>query len=832
MSPSRRWPPVALALVTVAVLATGCGASREAPPLLLPVNSAPTAIYDSTGRLITVLREENRSSVSLDQIPTITQTAVVAIEDSRFWSHRGIDPRAIARAASSNADSGEASQGGSTITQQYVKNALLTPEKSLSRKIEEASLALSIERNYSKQLILELYLNTIYFGNGAYGIDAAARTYFGIPATQLDLPRSATLAGLIQSPSHDDPRKRPEAALRRRLVARRRGLRLLARMLELGDITEQQHDAAKATPILLAPPQPLPEQAPYPAPHFVDAVKEWLLKDSDALGKSQAERYNNLYRGGLRITTTIDLDVQAMAERSIAKVLTNQGRDPRTPDAGLVSLDPRTGYVKAMVGGYDYFGTHDYRQTNLARGAGRQTGSAFKPIVVATALTNGISLTKRFNAPSSETHRLAGGSVWSVKGGGIGSGTLEECTVVSSTTCFANIILDPAVGPQKSIEMAQKLGLTSTKLTPNPAAVLGTNNATVEDMASVFGTFANDGVHVPPVYVTRIERPDGTLLYENHHTQTKALEPEVAREISGILPGVISRGTGTAANIGRPAAGKTGSSQDNVDGWFCGYTPQLSTAVWVGFAKGRPDRNGVMRPVPMHPPNTRITVFGGTYPAQIWADFMKQALKDQPALPLVDPSTAPAATTTVPPSNVALLGPMPRPTRDTMPDVGGMDVRKALAKVEAAGFVARRIDASPVPAGVGPGTVVGQSPGAGAALPSGSTVYVESTPGTFVPPDAVPDVRGYGAGQAEQQLAALGFTVRPEAVAAPPGALRPDGRPYEAGQVWRTTPAPGGRSADGTVVTTYQTASGAPAPPTPAAPPAAGPPRTGTPPKD
>jgi penicillin-binding protein 1A len=802
----RRWPPVALAVVAVAVLAAGCGASRDAPPLLLPVNSAPTAIYDAKGRLITVLREENRSSVPLEQIPTITQNAVVAIEDSRFWSHRGIDPRAIARAASTNADAGSVSQGGSTITQQYVKNALLSPERSLSRKLEEASLALSLERNYSKQLILELYLNTIYFGNGAYGIDAAARTYFGVPATQLTLPQSALLAGLIQSPSHDDPRKHPEAALRRRDV-------VLARMLELGDITQQQHDAAKATPVQLAPPQPLPEQAPYPAAHFVDAVKEWLLKDSDVLGTSQAERYNNLYRGGLKITTTIDLDLQNMAQASIAKVLPGQGSDPRTPDAALVSLDPRTGYVKAMVGGYNYFGTHDYRQTNLARGAGRQTGSAFKPIVVATALTNGVSLSKRFNAPGSEVHRLPGGVVWSVKGGGLGTGNMEECTVASSNTCFANIILDPAVGAQRSVEMAQKLGITSTKLTANPAAVLGTNNATVEDMASVFGTFADDGVHVPPVYVTRIERADGTLLYEHQHTQTKVLEPEVARAISGILPGVITRGTGKSANIGRPAGGKTGSSQNNVDGWFCGYTPQLSTAVWVGFAQGRPDRNGTKRPVPMQPPNTRITVFGGTYPAQIWASFMKQALNGQPALPLVDPASTPAATTTVPPSNAALLAPMTPPEQGRVPDLSGLDVRKAVAAVKAAGLTPKRLDAT-IP-GIGPGVVVSQSPAAGAEARLGSTVYVEATTGSFVPTATVPDLRGFGSGQAQQQLAALGFTVVSEPLPAPAGARRPDGLPYQAGQVWRTTPAAGQRSADGKVVISFQTASAAPVTPTP-----------------
>lgn len=784
-----------------------CSAARDAPPLLLPVNAAPTTVYDAKGRVITVLRDENRTSIPLEQIPTVAQSAVVAIEDSRFWSHHGIDPRGIARAASSNAEDGGTGQGGSTITQQYVKNALLSPEKTIRRKLEEASLALSIERNYSKALILELYLNTIYFGDGAYGIDAASRAYFGIPAGQLDLARSALLAGLIQAPNRYDPRKNPEKATTRRNV-------VLKRMLELGDITQAQHDFAVATPIQLAPPQPLPEQVPYPAAHFVDAVKAYLLKSSDVLGRSQGERYNNLYRGGLRIYTTIDLDLQAKAEASIAQVLPKQGTDPKVPDAALVSIDPQNGFVKAMVGGRDYFGTSDYRQTNLAMGVGRQTGSSFKPIVVAAALSNGVSMTDRFNAPGSESHKIGGGQIWTVKGGGIGSGTLEECTVVSSNTCFANIVLDQRVGAQRSVDMGKALGITSTKLQPNPAAVLGTNNVTVFDMASVFATFADQGIRVPPVLVSRIERPDGTLLYQHEHTQTKVLEPEVAAEMSTILPGVITRGTGTSANIDRPAAGKTGSSQNNVDAWFCGYTPQLSTAVWVGFAKPRPDGSGRLQPVSMTYPNTRITVFGGTYPAQIWATFMRQALADQPPLPLIDPTTAAPTTTTVPAGNTALLAPVTAPGRAKVPDVGGTDTRKALAAVRSAGLVAVRIDATVT--GVGPGTVVGQSPAPGTAVLAGSTVFVESTPGTFVPDATVPDVIGYGSGQARQQLESMGFTVKVQALAAPAGSLRRDGQPFDAGQVWATTPAVGQKPPDGVVVVSYQVASAAP--PTTAAP--------------
>ncbi len=802
MSRSLRTLAALAGLCVVASVAVACGgATRDAPPLLLPVNAAPTTVFDAKGRVITVLRDENRTSVPLEQIPNITQTAVVAIEDSRFWSHKGVDPRAIARAASSNANEGDAGQGGSTITQQYVKTALLSPEKTIQRKIEEASLALSIERNYSKPLILELYLNTIYFGDGAYGIDAAARSYFGIPASDLDLARSALLAGLIQAPSRYDPRKHMDAAITRRNV-------VLARMLELGDITQAQHDAAVIAPVELAPPQPLPEQVPYPAAHFVDAVKEYLLKDSDVLGETQGERYNNLYRGGLRIHTTIDLDLQAQAEQSVAQVLPGQGTDPKMPDAALVSIDPRTGAIKAMVGGRDYFGTSDYRQTNLARGAGRQTGSAFKPIVLAAALANGVPTSKRFDAPSAQVHKLPDGTTWRVKGGGIGSGTMAECTVVSSNTCYANIVLDPDVGGQRSVDMAKALGVVSTKLLAIPSAVLGTNNATVQDMASVYATFANQGVYVPPVMVTRIDRPDGTMLYQHEHTQTKVLEPEVATEVSNILPGVISGGTGTRADIGRPAGGKTGSSQNNVDGWFCGYTPQLATAVWVGFAQPRPNKDGKLQPVPMTPPNTRITVYGGTYPAMIWSSFMKKALADQPPLPLVAPLAAPPATTPVPPSNAELLSPVTLPGQVKVPDLGGRDTRKAIAAVRSAGLEPVRIDANV--AGVGPGTVTGQSPSPGASAAAGSKVFIESTPGTFLPTTPVPDVVGYGTGQAEQQLESLGYTVRKEAVAAPPGAVRSDGLPFEAGQVWRSVPAAGERPADGVVVLSYQIASAAP----------------------
>ncbi|MBS1838691.1 MAG: PASTA domain-containing protein, partial [Actinobacteria bacterium] len=295
---------------------------------------------------------------------------------------------------------------------------------------------------------------------------------------------------------------------------------------------------------------------------------------------------------------------------------------------------------------------------------------------------------------------------------------------------------------------------------------------------------------------------------QHQHTQTKVLEPEVADQVSSILPGVITSGTGTSANIGRPAAGKTGSSQNNVDAWFCGYTPQLATAVWVGFAKPRPGPDGRLQPVPMTYPNTRITVFGGTYPAQIWATFMRQALANQPPLPLIDPTASAPTTTTVPAGNTALLSPMTVPPTVKVPDVGGTDAAKAVASIQSAGLVAVRLDATV--AGVGAGTVVGQSPAPSTSVKSGSTVFVEATPGTFAPDAAVPDVIGYGSGQARQLLESLGFTVTAQAEPAPAGSTRSDGQPFDAGQVWRTTPVAGTKPTDGSVAISYQTASAAP----------------------
>ncbi|KLR59982.1 membrane carboxypeptidase (penicillin-binding protein) [Actinobacteria bacterium IMCC26207] len=730
-------------LTVIAVTASACSSARSAAPVLLPVNAEPSAIYDMHGTLITTLREENRSSVPLERIPSVLQDAVVAIEDARFWEHKGVDPRAVARAASSNAASGEVSQGGSTITQQYVKLAILTPEQTLGRKLEEASLALALERNYSKELILELYLNTIYLGNGAYGVQAASQSYFGIPVEQLRVDQAAMLAGIIQAPSRNNPRTDPDSALKRRNL-------VLKRMRDQQYITATQYEAAVATPVELVELQAQTEQAAYAAPHFVDAVKDWLLNDSDALGKTPGARREALLRGGLSITTTIDLNLQNQAETSIAEVLPGQGVDPKIPDAALVSIEPGTGFVRAMVGGYNYFGTHSYRQSNLAMGSGRQTGSTFKPIVMATALDAGVSPSKQFASPSNARFNIPGG-VWSVKGGaGLGSGTMRDCAVVSSNTCFANVIQDPAVGPEKTNEMAKKLGIVSTKLVATPAMVLGPNNTTVEDMADVYATFANAGVRVPPTVVTKITGPDGSVIYQHAHSQSKAIEPAVAAQVSTALRGVITGGTGTSANIGREAAGKTGSAQNNTDAWFCGYVPQLATAVWVGFAEPRANKSGQRSLVSMTSPNTRITVFGGTYPARIWASFMKGALADTPELPLIAPVPPEVTTTTVAAPNASVLAPVPANSFVEVPDLEGMALSAAKSALEKLGLSSESVTV--FSATEAAGSVTAQSPRPGSKLRAGSSVWIESiappttttTTTTTIPAASTTTVAGEG----------------------------------------------------------------------------------------
>jgi penicillin-binding protein 1A len=705
MSTPRRPSPRALPRSAAVGLAAALGLaacsyqSRSVLPVV-PVEVESSTVYAADGTLLyTFHAEENRKVVPLEDIPVHVRDAVIAIEDERYYRHNGVDVRAVLRALRANTQAGSVEEGGSTITQQYVKKVLLQDDsQTLSRKIEEASMALQLERRYSKDRILELYLNAIYFGNGAYGIEAAARQYFGKPVTDLTLAEGALLAGLIQRPGATDPYDAPAEALARRNL-------VLERMRSNRFATDAAVDAALAEPVALGSPT-TPAAERYAAAYFVEEVKQWVL-DDERFGATAQDRRDLLFGGGLRIQTTVDLAQQAAAEAAVGAILP----DPAGPSASLVSIEPATGFVRAMVGGRDFFGPGENAKLNLATQGPRQAGSSFKPMVLAAALAQGIDPQTQISAPACIDIPLEDGQIWhpcNYGGGGAGTVSIVEGTVRSYNTLYAQLIL--RVGPAEAMAAARSFGIRSP-LRDNPAAVLGTNEVTATDMASAYATFANRGIHVPPVLVTRITRADGTVLFQHHHTQQKVLDADVADTLTSILEQVIARGTGTKARLDRPAAGKTGTAQEWRDAWFAGYTPELATAVWVGFPRAQ---------ISMEPPVTPIRVTGGSYPAQIWQRYMQAALAGTPPVAF---HPAPTTTTTTPPRT-------PRPTTttaprrmETVPSVLGKRVAVAIQTLQDAGFKVQRIPAEPGP---GPaGRVMAQSPVAGTEAPVGSTVRLE-----------------------------------------------------------------------------------------------------------
>ena len=693
-------------LLAIACAVGACTYTSRAidPPDAQEIESS--TLYSADGTLVyTFHAEENRKVVPLEQIPRHVRQAVIAIEDERFYRHNGVDPRAILRAARTNVEAGSTQQGGSTITQQYVKQEILKDDSpTFERKLQEASTAIQLERRYSKDRILELYLNAIYFGNGAYGIEAAAHQYFGKPATDLTLEEGALIAGLIQRPTATDPYNEPEAALERR------GL-VLERMLANDMIGPGEAYAAGIKGLDLAS-GVVPAAERYKAAYFVEEVKQWIL-DDPRFGPTPQARRDLLFGGGLRIHTTVDLKMQAQAEAAVAQILP----DPKGPAASLVSIEPTTGYVRAMVGGRDFFGPGAHDKFNLAtQSPGRHSGSSFKPFVLAAAIEQGINpFRKRFSAPACITIPLPEED-WrpcNAEVAGRGNPTIAEGTVGSINTLYAQLIME--VGPQAAVDVAKRLGIQSP-LQPYPSAVLGTNDVTTFDMASAFATFANLGVHVPPTLVTKITRTDGTTLYTREHSQQKAISASTAATVSSILQGAVERGTGKRAKLDdRPVAGKTGTTDDYRNAWFVGYTPELSTAVWVGFSEEQ---------VSMRPPATPIKVFGGTYPAEIWHQFMAGALSGRqpvafPPLPTTTTTTPPFVETPKPPSR---LGPA-----STVPNVVGMKEADARLTLELAGFTVNVVAA---PKGAKPpGVVFVQSPAAGASAPRGSPVTIEVAAG-------------------------------------------------------------------------------------------------------
>jgi 1A family penicillin-binding protein len=737
------FPRITVLAIATALVASGCGLPRlpEEEPAIPPLPQT-SILYDAEGRFITRLHAgEDRTLIAIDEVPMITRNAVIAAEDERFYQHHGVDVKAIGRAALENFRQGRIVQGGSTITEQLVKITITGGERTLRRKIREATLAYELENRLTKNQILEMYLNTVYFGQGAYGIQAAAKTYFSIPARELDLTQSALLAALIRAPAAYDPVFHPNVAQERRQY-------VLDRMLTLEMIDHGAHVRASAAKLGLDVAR---EVRRYPAPHFVEYVKQWLL-NTDLFGTTYEERYDLLFKGGLRIYTTVDLRLQRYAEDAVDSILTYKS----DPHGAMTVLDPRTGAIRAMVGGRDFFSRKSrFAQVNLATGGatGRQAGSAFKPFALAAALGEGISPTQVYPAPGHINIRLPAGyqpPIWPVDnydGEGGGMMTLEQATIYSVNTVYAQLIMD--VGARDVARTAKAMGIKS-KVRAYPSAVLGTNEVNTLEMASAYGTLANMGEYAPPIAVERITDARGSLLYEAEPERVERINPGVSWTTVQILRKVVQEGTGTQANIGRPVGGKTGTAQQWTNAWFVGFIPQMVAAVWVGFPQGH---------IPMVHPRVRVAkVLGGTWPTEIWHAFMVNATRNMQVMDFRRPEfgfvsvfldagrgclpnqwTLPTdiiVATYISGTQPTIRCSQPRaPQVVSLPSVIGMNEEEAIAALQGWAFV---VEVQRVESLNPEGTVLSQDPGAGTPLLQGSTVTITVASGVAPTPSPEP----------------------------------------------------------------------------------------------
>ncbi len=646
-------------------------------------SAASSKIYDSAGHVIATLHGAvNREPVKLADIPLSLQHAVIAIEDRRFYEHRGIDARGLARALLEDARGSR--QGGSTISEQLAKNLYFHgAPRTMGRKLSEAVMTLGLEGLSSKQQILEAYLNTVYFGRGVYGVETASQSYFHRDVGHLTLAQSAYLAGLIHSPASYDwtIANTPAEATRRKQEAIARRNVVLNVMTDVRYITKAQaHTAAHDPMTIFAPADPR-----WQDPYFIDAAlrelgvwqsnaKQKPNKRFDFLGDTFNERAQSVYADGLRIYTTLDSNAQKEAEQSLAAQLPPDELPKLS--AALVTVQPGTGFVRALIGGRDYYPkgcdnvkSDDVPQVcrnakvnlalgDVAGGSGRQAGSSFKPIVLAAALEHGMSLKQEVDG-SPFTIPLPYGE-WKVdnyEGNEGGQMSVVDAMANSVNAAYARVEVQvlgngkPLDGSAKVAAMARKLGIpfpTAAELkkscgskfmsngacTPAddvPAIALGAKEVAPISMAAAYATFADDGIYTPPTTIEKITDSSGKVLYRAKPEHHRAMSDATARGVSYVLQQVIQRGTGTAAALPRPAAGKTGTSEVWRDAWFDGYVPQLATSIWVGNPIPVQNYDGTWSLESMTPDNGYpFQVVGGTYPAQIWGQYMTQAVAKLP----------------------------------------------------------------------------------------------------------------------------------------------------------------------------------------------------------
>jgi membrane peptidoglycan carboxypeptidase len=770
-------PLAALLLVPVILLAGGLFAVVLAPPFVgaalgvmrvdaklstlgadftrIPRFPERSTIYANDGKTeLATVYLDNRELIRLKDVSKQAQRAVLAIEDAEFYDHGALNWSSLVRALIENAQAGEIVQGGSTITQQLVGATLGVGQfdQSFEGKFQELALAIRVEEEYTKQEILELYLNQVYFGNGVYGIGTASQFYFHKPARKLTLVEGAMLAGMIRAPEDLNPVDHPKRALVRRNE-------VLVRMGALGPdspvgIGEEREERAKATPVKL--PKGVGKLQQRKQPFFVRYMIRQVLDNAngefDSLGRSVKARKRTLFEGGLKITTTVDPAWQEYAQQAANQPyrVFIPSRGKAHPDTSIVTVDTRNGAIRTLLSG------KNFKEDELALAVDpHPTGSAFKPFVLAAAFEQGVPPSQSYSSASpfcSPLWQDDDNCVSNAEGSGKGKVDLWTATENSINVVFAQLILD--IGPETVPPVASKMGVTNDL---PPVASLATGSAEVSplDMAVGFATLGNGGVHCTPYTVETIVR-DGDEIYAHEADCERVLRPDIAHQITAMLQRVPASGTAASAFIGwgdRPVAGKTGTSDLNKAVWFCGYTRQLATAVWVG-SNGNPYSMG--------------SVFGGSVAAPIWRTYMARVVGGMPVQGFPQPPPPPTA---------------------TVPDVVGLERAQAIARLEEAGFAASVVEVDSVePEGI----VAAQSPAGGATVDAGTAVRIEVSSGR-PPKTEVPGTVGMteSAARATIQQAGFGVSVVYEQVE----------DKSKAGTVIRQDPPGGTPAAEGTRVT-------------------------------
>jgi len=575
-----------------------------------------TFVYAADGSLLGAIpAERNRQVVPLRRMSRWLPLATVAIEDRRFYSHGGIDAEGIARALWRDVKAGEVVEGGSTITQQLVRTLYISSERTFERKVTEACLAVKLDRKWSKDQILARYLNSVFYGNLAYGAEAASHTYFSRSASRLTLSQAALLAGLTKAPSSYDPLADPAAAVARRNV-------VLRAMLQQGVITQRQFASASRSRSPGLRPGNLYEEIRQP--YFFGYVRNQLVRAYGA---------ETVRSGGLRVYTTIQPRLQRLASQVISGTLTR--RDD--PAAALISIDPASGAIRAMTA---IVPGRANNQFNLLSQARRQPGSTFKTFVLTAAVDRGMDpdstyyVSAPFTYRPHETGSCEDETWWCVKtydSSYTGWTSVTNATLRSDNTVYAQLTLD--VGPARVASMARRLGVRTPLDVRGqfvPAMGLGSIAVSPLDMASAYATLAAGGVYSEPTAIRKVVLPSGKLdtRWASDRRRTRVVPDGVASVVTSILEDNIRYGTGTRAALDRPAAGKTGTTDEHADAWFVGYTPQLATAVWMGYTRGE---------IPMLDVHG-ISVSGGSFPAEIWRRFMSPALEGTPVVDFPEPS--------------------------------------------------------------------------------------------------------------------------------------------------------------------------------------------------